>query len=415
MKKFLRYALISVITLCCNAAMAATIEKMGSTTTGWGDAGNNIYYVLAPNKTLTLEFTVENTSKGGNWAGWVTIFRDAILGAEGSNEYMFMQPCFWAVTEGNWTDATKNTDDANRGTWFKCNTNNFNWEKSFTDALIGANVKATVRRLGATVMYSVAVQSEAYGGTFDHYFVMNCGDGTQDLYVYLGADQAKLNNITDATSDSEQYPEVKGTLVGEEDNSTAFFSAFSDYYTIEPNGTKTLKFKNYSSAVRNWDSFISYIISDADRGAGGYSEYYGMRLDNWVLVADKNCTAQNYGDVDWNWTTLKDKWNGATVTLTVTRDGASVKTRADIAPADGSDALYEEYAQDCGDGTQNIRLFLTVEGGHLDILPEGGVDAIETLKTVKAAKSVRYNLAGQQVSDSYKGVVIENGRKVVMK
>ena len=29
--------------------------------------------------------------------------------------------------------------------------------------------------------------------------------------------------------------------------------------------------------------------------------------------------------------------------------------------------------------------------------------------------NVRYNLAGQRVSDSYKGVVIENGKKFVVK
>ena len=39
---------------------------------------------------------------------------------------------------------------------------------------------------------------------------------------------------------------------------------------------------------------------------------------------------------------------------------------------------------------------------------------IADVKTVKAQKTVRYNLAGQQVDASYKGVVIENGKKFVI-
>jgi len=42
-----------------------------------------------------------------------------------------------------------------------------------------------------------------------------------------------------------------------------------------------------------------------------------------------------------------------------------------------------------------------------------GIGAIETFK--KTVKSVRYNLAGQQVDDAYKGLVIENGRKFMAK
>ena len=40
-----------------------------------------------------------------------------------------------------------------------------------------------------------------------------------------------------------------------------------------------------------------------------------------------------------------------------------------------------------------------------------GISKIET----SAAKAVRYNLAGQKVGANYKGVVIENGKKIVVK
>lgn len=40
---------------------------------------------------------------------------------------------------------------------------------------------------------------------------------------------------------------------------------------------------------------------------------------------------------------------------------------------------------------------------------------VEVVKTAAPQSNVRYNLAGQRVSDSYKGVVIINGKKVMMK
>jgi hypothetical protein len=40
---------------------------------------------------------------------------------------------------------------------------------------------------------------------------------------------------------------------------------------------------------------------------------------------------------------------------------------------------------------------------------------IQGVKTVKAQSSAIYNLAGQRVDANYKGVVIMNGKKVVIK
>jgi hypothetical protein len=46
--------------------------------------------------------------------------------------------------------------------------------------------------------------------------------------------------------------------------------------------------------------------------------------------------------------------------------------------------------------------------------PTGQTTAISTIKADNA-KAVRYNMAGQKVDESFKGVVIENGRKVMVK
>ena len=47
--------------------------------------------------------------------------------------------------------------------------------------------------------------------------------------------------------------------------------------------------------------------------------------------------------------------------------------------------------------------------------PNGGTDGITSVKAAAEENAPAYNLAGQKVSDSYKGVVIKSGKKVVVK
>ncbi len=49
------------------------------------------------------------------------------------------------------------------------------------------------------------------------------------------------------------------------------------------------------------------------------------------------------------------------------------------------------------------------------LVKQGGESGVENIKAQEALNGIRYNLSGQRVSDSYKGVVIQNGRKFVQK
>ena len=115
--------------------------------------------------------------------------------------------------------------------------------------------------------------------------------------------------------------------------------------------------------------------------------------------------------------------DGSTVEMTIKRFNAEVTIRADISAASGNQ-YFEEFVINCGDGTQNVRAFLTTENGHLVIdndataitdTPDPTTTGINAANAVVNSRTVRYNLAGQQVAADYKGVVIENGRKVVVK
>ena len=404
--------------LLSTAAMADGTTTIGATdnTTPWWTVFSD-WYTIAPNKTLTLTF-VNHSSKGANYNNWAS----EIVSAESNYEWLLMRADCFGVSNGGWAADGMNTNNNTTG-WFNCNYNNYDWnydgqsgDARFRDNLDGATVKMTVQRNGDFLTLIEDVTTADGTGKYRHYFSMNCiADNAVDLKLRLTVDHAHIVVNNDYEYADTNVPAVEGTVVGALDNSTGWWTAFSEDYVLEPNATKTLKFKNYSSKTLNWHSFVAYITNDVDRQAAGYTEYYGFRLDNWMLVAEKNADACNYGEFNWDWELLREKWDGALVTLTVTRNGASVKTRADIAPADGSDALYEEYTQECGDGTQKLRLFLTAEGAHIDILPDN-YTAIESVKAAKTAEAgVRYNLAGQKVGNGFKGVVIENGKKLVVK
>lgn len=49
------------------------------------------------------------------------------------------------------------------------------------------------------------------------------------------------------------------------------------------------------------------------------------------------------------------------------------------------------------------------------LVKQGGESSVENIKAQEAQNGIRYNLSGQRVSNSYKGVVIQNGRKFIQK
>ena len=63
----------------------------------------------------------------------------------------------------------------------------------------------------------------------------------------------------------------------------------------------------------------------------------------------------------------------------------------------------------CGDfaGTTIVK--------KVQVIQKGGGSGIKNVKTDKALNNVRYNLAGQKVDASYKGIVIQNGKKFIQK
>lgn len=328
-------------------------ENIGNVDGGW--VQHHKSYTLAAGKSLTIKFTVNSTKNTADYQGWVTqVLHNT------DDMVFFMQPsCGYAV--GNW--------DWNSGA-ATYNVNNYNWDgTNFRENLQGASVVYNIKRVGSDIILSedVTTTSSAPSAStkFRHYFVFPY-NSNDDLTVVFGADFASLT-IKDATTTDTDIPTTYGTLVGAENNTTGWWTAWSDYYSIGANETKTVFFKNYSNKVQNANNWVLFLTSDADRGGDGYEEYLALRSDNWgwgTKYASGTITS------GYNWDTFKDELDGATVKMTVARSGGTVTVTANqIAATDGTTVRTETFTfTDNELASSAMRFFLTTEGGHLDLL-----------------------------------------------
>ncbi len=229
----------------------------------------------------------------------------------------------------------------------------------------------------------------------------NC-DNLASIYVptalvdtYKAADGWKADGVVDKIKD-------QATMVGAYDNSSNWWTAFSDYYTLQPNQVATLHFTNYTDKTAIPHNWIAFLTTDADRDAGSYSEYFVLRADNfgWGDLWDGLCLSSYY-----NWDTFMNDMNGSDVVMTVKRIGAVVEIYADITTAAGI-KYWEKYYASCGDGTQNIRCFLLAEKCHLANISSSTASSTElTANSANGAYwSTYYN--------SYTNVEVDNNTTI---
>lgn len=426
MKKILRYAFLVAAAMLSTAAMAdtKTVGAEDNTSAPWSDFSD--YYTIAPNKTLKLKFK-NYTSKGENWFNWLAVVTTDANRWDNENgyfEYVVVRADNFAYQPGQYVDGEKKYDK-NTGeekepsgdtpgvthNWYNRLSSNYNWD-NFRNDMDGSTVEMTIERINAYVQIYAKITTTANVEYFEE-FILRCGDGTENIRAFLTMEKAHLVIDNDATSLYDTV--IPDGLVGDIHNSTKGWVDFSEYYTLNKNQKLTVVFENYSNKELTWNNWLLGVTTNNNRWDwdGGYEEYILLRADNFNVK-----TSSNTGiTCNYNWDTFRDDMDGSTVTMTVTRDGADVKICADITTA-GNQQYKEEFTQACGDGNQTIRAWLMAEGGHLIVKSANVSDAtgINTVKEVApAAKAVRYNVAGQQVDGAFKGLIIENGKKIVVK
>ena len=170
---------------------------------------------------------------------------------------------------------------------------------------------------------------------------------------------------------NDDYIEIPITipLVGAEDNSSAFFTEFSQYFTV-PSGKKLyVEFENHGTGVNNWNNWNVCVALGMREVEASYSEYFVLRADWWGWGTDDyngSVIEFDYGGGEVNWDEFREKMQGAYVTMSLdhARAGAAYLEVHSVAK-DGFD-IVEKYNQAVS-ATEDINLFLFADGSHLNV------------------------------------------------
>jgi beta-xylosidase len=208
--------------------------------------------------------------------------------------------------------------------------------------------------------------------------------------------------------------------VSQQKNKTAgFWTNFSSDYVLKSGKKAEFKFYNYSDEVNNWDNW-ALVAASASRGASNYAEYFVLRNDNYAWFTklggntnENTANVQFTLDNNFDWTNFKQDMNGSLVDMVVEYVASGTfKVNATIT----KDKKTYNYAFSMTSDTikGDVTLFFVNEKSYIDgsSLSTGISNPIIIQKKNDGKW---FNLSGQQVDKSYKGVVIVNGKKFVNK
>jgi hypothetical protein len=186
-----------------------------------------------------------------------------------------------------------------------------------------------------------------------------------DLTIYR-------NQITDSqikvpgTGGEEE--ENNYIIVGNEDMSTPWWSAFSDLVTMQGDQTMHFGFYNYTSGTDNWKNWLVVLTNGKNRDEAGYAEYFVLRADAYGWGDSKYVGGNISHNFNFDDGSFVNDMKGAYVDLTIKRTGNRIDIKAVVTSTAGTVYNYTFFYE--GSLADNIGAFLTCEGSYLAIDPE---------------------------------------------
>lgn len=400
-------------------------------TSGWWSAFSS-YYVVPAGYTVTIDYTGYNNGEvsSNNWGTALILSNDVNRYGDGYSEYVGI-----TVADSLWIG---NSDD-------HFSTGYPSSYEERVELLNGASVK--VKIANCTTKAVITIEATSEDGTVMaqrmNYTTFTDGETVRAFFIveenYMEGVTSSIAEGAD-TSFSGDYPYIAGgeeeTSVGAEDFSTGWWGDFSSYYLV-PSGYKLdLSFLNACSETaepgeeNNYSNLVAVMvvndISQSDRySVSDYAEYVGLTTAGWEWC---NYNSRDYSsDIELSGTELAAALNGATVDITVTNDDTDLSVEMVATAEDGTVMTQEVFTTI---EAQDVRSFLIPAGCYisnisstLTSLSEGdddstddsltGIAAVETAD--EEGDATIYNLQGQKVDESYKGIVIKNGKKYFAK
>ena len=179
--------------------------------------------------------------------------------------------------------------------------------------------------------------------------------------VTITADEGVTAQVNVNVSESKASAVTNSVnMVGAEDNSTAFWGAFSDEFKVPVGETKSVTFTNYSSLANNYNNFVVVLRNTA------LAEYAVVRADNfgWGNGYDGN-TNLVIGGTQGDWATWLAGMNGAQVTVYVTNCGNGTADIQAVMNGTTGTTSTQHYLGINTVDPADLNFALTVDGCHL--------------------------------------------------
>ena len=372
------------------------IQTMGSDNAGWGTAGSYRDFTLSSNKTLTFNFKVASTKGEQAYQGFFVNIPDMLM----------VQP---------------NGGYAIKGTWWTENDlvkydRSFEYLDDAKEFLPGSTVELTIQRIHKQVMYFADITTKNNERMYIRVITKDIFDEDADILVSLGADYAVLTGITATYSDES----ITGTLIGKEDNSVNFDDGAKEEFTLAANSTLSMHFINYSSKIGFGDNWIIE-VQNGDKYLDVRSDFWGwdtVNGDYYERTEDKS--GNKYFTLESSTGLYFDGFpqalHKADVEATVIRTGNKIEIQAVQTCKSGvvKTQTYTLTHDDFATGDVTVRLMAAYS--HLDLLQADTATGIEAItNNEKQETGTMYDLSGRRVNAQYKGIVIQNGKKIILK
>ena len=220
-------------------------------------------------------------------------------------------------------------------------------------------------------------------------------------------------------AEAEESTPVYYPVSAQKNTTSGWWTNFSPYYELQAGKKMQFKFYNYSDMSAVWNNWClaATQIKREDAGYGADKEYFVIRNDKFGWGANHN--AEGFTD-DFDWSggddrpNLRKDLNGSLVDMTVSLTAAGVFKMESTITTTTNKVYHYTYTTTLTAKPSKIILFFVNEKSYIDgsSLSTGISNPIIIQKKNDGKW---FNLSGQQVDKSYKGVVIVNGKKFVNK
>ena len=295
-----------------------TIGNTDNSTAFWGAHSDNIK--VAAGETFVSSFT-NYTNGQNNWNNFCVVLCRA-----DNSEYAVVRADNYGWGTG-YDACTLSGGQQDWGAWLK--------------AMNGAKVKVAVTNNG--------------NGTADVQMVMVGNDGKTYTQSYTGINTIDAGDFYFRFTVDGSHIEFDD-VIGNEDNSSAFWGAHSQMLRVPKGQTVTQRFKNFTNLQNNWNNFCVVLTREDN------TEYAVVRADNYGWGDSYAACTPSGGQDNWaNWLKAMD---GATCTVSVTNNGGSADVKCIMVGNDGKTYKQDYIGISPVDG-EDLFFRFTIDGSHL--------------------------------------------------